>query len=134
MVELRTMSDALRIYLREIRIKRGISQEKAADTIGWSSRSFNEWETGKNDDIKSRFLIRLVSMLDASWGDVSFLELNEVSIDDAVVAARKRVSEPASISDNDIEYHRLIEQLWSDDKLRNAFLVFWAGWKARELE
>jgi len=134
MVELQTMSDALRVYLREIRIKRGLSQEKAADAIGWSSRSFNEWETGKNDDIKSRFLIRLVGTLDASWEDVSYLELNDIPIDDAIAIADKRVSDPdIHIPVNDKELRHLTEQLWNDDKLRNAFLVFWSGWKSKEL-
>jgi transcriptional regulator with XRE-family HTH domain len=128
------MSDALRIYLREIRIKRGLSQEKAADAIGWSSRSFNEWETGKNDDIKSRFLIRLVGVLDASWEDVSYLELNDISINDAIAIADKRVSSPdIHFPVNDKELRNLTEQLWNDDKLRNAFLVFWSGWKSKEL-
>lgn len=134
MVELQAMSDALRIYLREIRIKRGLSQEKAADAIGWSSRSFNEWETGKNDDIKSRFLIRLVGTLDASWEDVSYLELNDVSVDDAIAIADKRISAPdIHVPVNDKELRHLTEQLWNDDKLRNAFLVFWSGWKSKEL-
>jgi transcriptional regulator with XRE-family HTH domain len=134
MVELRTMSDALRVYLREIRIKKGLSQEKAADAIGWSSRSYNEWETGKNDDIKSRFLIRLVVTLDVPWEDVSYLELNDVSVDEAISIADKRLSSPTiHIPVNDIELRQLTEQLWNDDKLRNAFLIFWSGWKAKEL-
>jgi transcriptional regulator with XRE-family HTH domain len=125
------MSDALRIYLRELRIKRGITQEKAADAIGWSSRSFNEWETGKNDDIKSRFLIRLVLLLDASWDDVSSLEIDNISNEDAAKLSDKRASVYMR-QHTDVELQQLTEQLWSDDRLRSAFLVFWSGWKARE--
>lgn len=126
------MSDALRVYLRELRIKRGFTQEKAADAIGWSARSFNDWETGKNDDIKSRFLIRLVLLLNASWDDVSFLELNDVSMEEALRLSNKRGSADNTQSSN-TDVQKLIEQLWLDDELRNAFLVFWSGWKAREL-
>lgn len=122
------MSESLRTYLRALRIKRGFSQEKAAEAIGWSSRSFNEWETGKTEDIKSRYLIRLVSFLEAPWEDVVSFELNQSALEDADFPQER--FDKISLPDDD-ELKSLIEQICVDEKLRSAFLIFWAGWRAR---
>lgn len=128
-----SLSDSIRIYLREMRMKRGISQEKVADAIGWSSRSFNDWETGKTGDIKARYLIRLVSLLKASWDEVVFLELKDATTEYAANIAEKRANTAIQQSDDDGELRDLTDKLWSDEKLRKAFLIFWSGWKAKDL-
>jgi len=127
-----SLSDSLRLYLRELRIKRGVSQEKVADAIGWSSRSFSDWETGKSGDIKARYFIRLVSLLQASWDDVAFLELKDATTESVTPLVEKRVNAATQPSSYDNELHGLAEQLWSDEKLRKAFLIFWSGWKAKD--
>lgn len=129
-----SLSTSLRIYLRELRIKRGMSQERVADAIGWSSRSFSDWETGKNDDIKARYLIRLVSLLRASWEDVNFLELKNTTEQDATALAAKRIDITTTAPVYDSNMSDLAEQLSSDDSLRKAFLIFWSGWKAKDIE
>ena len=123
------MSDQVRIYLRDLRIRQGLSQERAADNIGWSSRSFNDWETGKSGDIKSRYLIRLVVLLKASWEEIVNLEMKDMSSHDA--ETEQQPSRPSLDLFNDEDLERLINQLRVDSDLRTAFLVFWAGWTAR---
>ena len=129
-----SLSDSLRIYLRELRIKRGISQEKVADAIGWSSRSFSDWETGKSGDIKARYLIRLVSLLQASWDDVAFLELKDATTESAMSLVEKRINAATQPPSYTNELHSLAEQLWSDESLRKVFLIFWSGWNAKDIE
>lgn len=127
------LSDSIRIYLRDLRMKRGISQEKVADAIGWSSRSFSDWETGKTGDIKARYLIRLVFLLKASWDEIESLELKDATTEHSANLAEKRANTTVQISVHDEELHDLTEQLWSDEKLRKAFLIFWSGWNAKDL-
>ncbi|NCC30541.1 MAG: XRE family transcriptional regulator [Chloroflexia bacterium] len=132
MIKSVTMNSALRVYLRELRIKQGITQQRAADAIGWTMRSFNEWETGKNEDIKSRHFIRLVVLLNASWNKIINLEINnsEDEVGSKMVNDEEQVKH--EIDDKDIE--ELSQELWSNSKFRLAFLAFWAGWKAKELD
>jgi transcriptional regulator with XRE-family HTH domain len=125
------MKDAVRLYLRELRDKQGVTQQDAADTIGWSLRSYSDWETGKTNDIKFRFLVRLVVLVNANWDDISYLELESTEPQDGVKRAEKRIKAP--IEKSNYELQSLIEQLNSDEALMNAFLIFWSGWKAREL-
>jgi transcriptional regulator with XRE-family HTH domain len=125
------MQEPLRLYLRELRDKQGITQQEAADNIGLSLRAFSDWETGKSDDIKSRHLIRLVVLVKASWSDIVYLETENIEHDTGIKFADTLLS--ASTGELDTSVEDLIEHLRSDVKLLNAFLVFWAGWKAREL-
>jgi transcriptional regulator with XRE-family HTH domain len=123
------MSDEVRLYLRDLRIKQGFSQEKVSENIGWSLRSFSDWETGKSGDIKSRYLIRLVVFLCASWEEIVRLELTEITEQED--GTPHQIARPPPDQFHSDELEKLIHQLRVDEELQTAFLIFWAGWNAR---
>jgi transcriptional regulator with XRE-family HTH domain len=124
------MKDAVRLYLRELRDLQGITQQDAADNIGWSLRAYSDWETGKTNDIKFRFIVRLVVLVGASWEDISQLELDNFAPDDGARLAEKRIKSPSEKSNQELQ--SLINELMTDEALMNAFIIFWSGWKARK--
>jgi transcriptional regulator with XRE-family HTH domain len=67
--------DALRAYIREIRIGRKVTQDELAEAMGLSRRTLIDWEMGRTEEVKSVPLFRAISYLGASAGDVHYLAL-----------------------------------------------------------
>lgn len=66
------ISDAIRTYYKELRIHRGMTQEHVANLIDMNPRTYLAWESGKINDIKSAYFLRLVYVL---GGDQHWLSL-----------------------------------------------------------
>lgn len=98
--------DALRIYLRELRIAHKFSQDALAEGIGLARRTLIEWEMGRTDDLKSGPLVRAVSFLGASFDDVKYLVTSDADEEEAKALAHKRmyeVSPPPDVSHVELE-------------------------------
>ena len=67
------MITAVIAYLREIRDKRGLSQEALAQATGLSLRQVNRWENGGSDMLKADTLMKAVEFLGASLEQTKFL-------------------------------------------------------------
>ncbi len=62
-----TMSaDAIRGYIRTLRLKRGKTQAEAADGAGMKYTTYKDWEYGITKSIKTPNLLRLVRYLSGS--------------------------------------------------------------------
>ena len=65
--------NALQVYLRELRVGRGISQEELAKGIGLSRRALIHWEQGETEGIKDGPLFRAVDILGAALHHIYYL-------------------------------------------------------------
>lgn len=76
--------EAVTTYLRELRIRKNISQATLADAMGISLRQTNRWENGDSEGLKAEAFVRAVAFLDASRQHVERLLLDrEATEDDA---------------------------------------------------
>ena len=127
------MHAAIRTYIRELRKRRNVSQKELADHIGLSLRAFSDWETGKSDDLKAMLFIKAILFLNGSWNDIVDLVEhadNEVGEGKAIEYAKGRMPEYTLYANGDTEDVMKIMQELRDPQFRNAFLIFWSGWKA----
>jgi transcriptional regulator with XRE-family HTH domain len=85
--------EAVRAYLRELRVGRQVSQDELADAIGLSRRALIEWEMGRTEDIKTGIVLRAIQHLSGVAGDL--MELLDATVDRGVELARQRLAEPA---------------------------------------
>jgi transcriptional regulator with XRE-family HTH domain len=69
--------EALRGYLRELRVAQDISQRELAEVMRLSTRAVADWELGNTDDLKSMPLARAVQRLHGSMEDVGALLFDE---------------------------------------------------------
>lgn len=85
--------EAVRAYLRELRIGRQISQDDLADAVGLSRQALIDWEMGRTKDIKSGSLLRAIEHLRGALTDIG--TLIDASIETGLALARQRLAEPA---------------------------------------
>lgn len=84
--------DAVRAYLREMRIGRRISQDELADAIGLSRRALIDWEMGRTEDIKSGAMIKAIAYLRGAVFDIATLV--DASLDRGIELAKERLAIP----------------------------------------
>jgi transcriptional regulator with XRE-family HTH domain len=60
-----TAMDTLRVYLRQLRIVRGVTQEDLAIEAGLSLRAYTDWEAGRTRDIKTTAFVQALAYLKA---------------------------------------------------------------------
>lgn len=84
--------DAVRAYLREMRIGRRISQDELADAIGLSRRALIDWEMGRTEDIKSGAMIKAIAYLRGAVSDIATLV--DASLDRGIELAKERLAIP----------------------------------------
>ena len=60
--------------IKELRLEKGLSQSKLADSIGVSQKAIDYWERGVNEP-KASFVISLVKVFEISF-DEFFSEIN----------------------------------------------------------
>ncbi len=82
---------ALRIYLRELRTRRNISQEDLANAIGISRQQLMRWENGKTTALRGDALIKSLAFLDGSFEDAVYLVSNSINDNDGYNLAIKRL-------------------------------------------
>ena len=75
-------SEGVRGYLRELRMRLGITQKDFAEAIGLSHRALVDWEGARTDDLKGTQLVRAVSFLHASFDDIRALIETSASEDE----------------------------------------------------
>lgn len=129
--------EALRIYIRELRKARGITQEGLADAMGLSLRGLTRWEAGQTDEIKSGPLFKAIDYLKAPMTHVQQLISNTaMSIDEVQALVRDWLREEqivvsqfaASIPDDQVsEALDLIRELKDDPLALNRLLGYAHG-------
>jgi transcriptional regulator with XRE-family HTH domain len=72
---------AVAAYLREIRIRKGISQESLAEAMKVALRTVSRWENEGTDGLRAESLFRAIDFLGASLEDVCRLMINEGASD-----------------------------------------------------
>jgi transcriptional regulator with XRE-family HTH domain len=87
-----TIMEAVRGYLKELRLGRHVSQDELADAMGLSRRALIDWETGKTEDLKGGPLLRAIEYLRGEITDLKILA--EESFEKGVALARERLTEP----------------------------------------
>lgn len=90
-VEGRTM-EAVREYLKALRMGRGISQDALADAVGLSRRAWINWENGETEDIKTGVMLKAIRAVQGAITDVEALA--DASIDEGIKLARTRLAQP----------------------------------------
>ena len=85
---------ALRTYLRELRIRKGVSQDELAEAIGISRQQLMRWETGKTSVIRGDALLRAIGYLNASFEDALYLAQDGMTSDDGYRQATIRINPP----------------------------------------
>lgn len=64
-------ANALRGYVRTLRIGRGATQAEVAEAVGMPLRTYKDWEYGVTKDIKTPYLLRAVRFLRGSLEQVA---------------------------------------------------------------
>jgi transcriptional regulator with XRE-family HTH domain len=96
--------DAVRAYLRDLRIGRRLSYTKFAKMIGLSRRALIGWEMGETEELKQGPLIRAVDALGASWKHLARLIEPDAGADTGRALARERLAEiAASMTDDELK-------------------------------
>lgn len=90
--------DAVRGYLRELRVGREISQDELAEVMGLSRKALIDWEMGRTGDIKSTPLFKAVEYLRGAISDIA--QLANESLERGVELAKQRLVEPAYFTDD----------------------------------
>lgn len=90
-VEGRTM-EAVREYLKALRMGRGMSQDALADAVGLSRRAWIDWESGKTEDIKTGVMVKAIRAVQGAIADVEALA--DASIDEGIRLAKARLAQP----------------------------------------
>jgi transcriptional regulator with XRE-family HTH domain len=67
-------ADAVRAYVAELRDGRGFTQEEFARAIGMPKRTYQAWETGETEELKTSFLLRAIRVLHGSFQFLGLLE------------------------------------------------------------
>lgn len=123
--------DGIRLYLRELRKLRNISQRKLAEQIGMSLRGFSDYELGKTEGLKTSMFIRAVVCLGGEWDDLIALAQG-MTDDEAMALAKRRVEHPSADPVQEEEIVHITQEAMRNPHFRQVFLSFWSGWKARE--
>ncbi len=64
-------ANALRGYVRTLRIGRGATQAEVAERVGMPLQTYKDWERGATKDIKTPYLLRAVRFLRGSLEQVA---------------------------------------------------------------
>lgn len=103
-------TNALRSYLRELRVMQGVTQKDLANAMGASFRTVLEWEAGRIDELKSVPLVRAIEYLNGSMNDVSLMLLqSDANADVGRELAHKRYA--ASQQDSTLRGQRAPEDV-----------------------
>lgn len=96
--------DAVKAYLRELRIGQHFSYAQFARIIGMSRRALIGWESGETSEIKQGPLIRALNALNASLGHLAELTTPDADAELGRRLARERLAEiAASMSDEELK-------------------------------
>lgn len=90
--------EAIRAYLRALRIGRNICQDELGDAIGLSRQALNEWEKGRTYDLKGSALLGAVEYLQGKLADIGVL--SHASADRGIELARERLTMPHALADH----------------------------------
>jgi len=103
-------SDALRGYIKTLRVLRKVPQDKLAATIGMGRRTYIDWETGKSKDIKTPFLLRAVKALRGSFDQlVDFPD--DATAEDGARLAQAWINSPLAPVVEEVQAKGRIEEL-----------------------
>lgn len=83
--------EAVRGYLRELRLGRAVSQDQLADAIGLSRKALIDWEMGRTEDIKTGVMLRAIRYLRGAVEDLG--NLIDASIDEGIALAQRRLKQ-----------------------------------------
>lgn len=96
--------DAVRAYLRELRIGQRFSYTKFAKMIGYNRRSLVGWEMGETGELKQSVFIRAANALGASLVHLGQLTDPDADADLGRALARARLSEiAATMTDEELK-------------------------------
>lgn len=124
------MIEAVRTYLREIRIRRGLGLEEFAAAIGLSRRALIEWESGRTEELKTTPLIKAVRCLNASLDDICYLVSSEATAEDGRNRADAWIKKGTALRTN--QYQPEIEEIVGQ---LDAFQIgLWLGYGKRLIE
>lgn len=121
-VEMNDM-DAVRAYIRELRIGREMSQDDLGSVIGLSRQALNEWEKGRTYDLKGSSLLKAVEYLRGSFVDLGLLA--NASIERGIELARERLKAPGVVLTPE-QQHRFtveVEEIVGEEDLEEAILL-----------
>lgn len=96
--------DAVRAYLRELRIGQKFSYTKFAKMIGYSRRALVGWEMGETEELKQSVFIRAANALGASLAHLGRLTDPSADADLGRALARDRLAEiAATMTDEELK-------------------------------
>jgi transcriptional regulator with XRE-family HTH domain len=87
-----TLMEAVRGYLRELRVGRHISQDELAGVMGITKQALLDWEKGRTQDIKTGPMLKAVEYLRGKLEDIA--ELVDASVERGVALAYQRLADP----------------------------------------
>jgi transcriptional regulator with XRE-family HTH domain len=103
---------ALRAYLREIRVQKGVSQEELADAIGVSRQQLMRWETGKTAALRGDALLRALGYLNVSFEDALLLVKEGSTQADGYHLAKARLQTSANATENELGLEYVLREVY----------------------
>ncbi len=111
--------DAVRGYLRELRVGRQISQDELADAMGLSRKALIDWEMGRTGDIKSTPLFKAIEYLRGAFTDIA--QLANESVERGIEIARQRLeAEPSYFTEEQQAQIQAIASTIPEDRLEEV--------------
>jgi transcriptional regulator with XRE-family HTH domain len=84
--------EAVRGYLRELRLGQHISQDKLAEVMGITKQALLDWEKGRTQDIKTGPMLKAVRYLRGRLEDIA--SLADATFEKGAALAAQRLAEP----------------------------------------
>jgi transcriptional regulator with XRE-family HTH domain len=118
-------AEAIRGYIRTLRIGREKTQPDMAHAINMGLRTYKEWELGNTKDIKAPYLIRALHFLSGSIEQIASLT-DAATLQDGIALAEERLRDPLFLAVEELKASGQAEQVFSDPNF-NRFLDLVAG-------
>ncbi|MEI8167011.1 MAG: helix-turn-helix transcriptional regulator [Chloroflexales bacterium] len=83
-------ADALRGYIKRLRVERGVTQAEIAERIRMPLPTYKDWERGSTKDLKTPYMLRAVQFLRGSFEQIVGLS-DAATVEDGANLARERV-------------------------------------------
>ncbi len=93
-------SNALRGYIKALRVGRGKTQPDVASRIGMAVTTYKDWERGITKDIKTPYLVRAVQFLEGSFDQIAGFS-DDTTADDGAKLARQLIAEAFASDDQE---------------------------------
>lgn len=101
----KTVMDAVRGYILELRKGRGVTQDELAEVIGMTKQALLEWEKGRTQELKGTPMLKAVEHLKGAAEDL--MRLVDASFEQGMALARQRLKEPEIL--DAVQHQRLDE-------------------------